>query len=46
METIFPPTINLYRNQRKMNKTDIQIQTPTQQKETIPRNPTKPTRTT
>jgi hypothetical protein len=25
----FPPIINLYRNQREMKKTDVQIQTPT-----------------
>jgi hypothetical protein len=28
-----------------MKKTDTQIQTPTKQRKTIPRNPTKPTRT-
>jgi hypothetical protein len=32
METIFPPVINYYRNQREMKKTDAQIQTPTKQR--------------
>jgi hypothetical protein len=41
----FPPIINQYRNQREMKKTDTQIQTPTKRK-TMPKNPTKPTRTT
>jgi hypothetical protein len=42
MDTIFPPITNYYRKQREMKKTDTQIQTPTKQRETIPRNPTKP----
>jgi hypothetical protein len=40
----FHPITNYYRNQREMKKTDTQIQTPKKQKETIPRNPKKPTR--
>jgi hypothetical protein len=32
METIFPPIINKYRNQRKMKKTEAHVQTPTKQR--------------
>jgi hypothetical protein len=42
-ETIFPPKLNLYRIQREMKKTDTQIQTPTKQRQTMPKNPRKPT---
>jgi hypothetical protein len=45
IETILPPKINKYRIQRQMKKMDTQFQTPTKQRQTIPRNPTKPTRT-
>jgi hypothetical protein len=31
-EIRFPPTINQYRNQREMKKTDAQIQTPTKRR--------------
>jgi hypothetical protein len=46
METISPPITNKYKSQKEMKKTDTQIQTPRKQRETIPRNPMKPTRTT
>jgi hypothetical protein len=41
METIYPPIINQYRNQREIKKTDTQILTQRKQRETIPKNPTE-----
>jgi hypothetical protein len=40
-----PPNNKLVQEPKEMNKTDTQIQTPTKQRETMPKNPTKPTRT-
>jgi hypothetical protein len=45
METTLPLKINLYRIQREVKKTNTHIQTPTEQKQTMPKNPRKPTRT-
>jgi hypothetical protein len=45
METILSPKINYYKIQREMKKMDTQFQTQTEQRYTIPRNPTKHTRT-
>jgi hypothetical protein len=45
IETVLPQKIHEYRIQREMKKTDTQFQTLTKQRETIPRNPTKLTRT-
>jgi hypothetical protein len=44
-ETTFPSITNQYRNQRKIKKTDTQIQTPTKQQYTMPKNKMKPTET-
>jgi hypothetical protein len=41
----FPPKINQYRIQREMKKTDTWLQTSTKKRQTMPRNPIKPTRT-
>jgi hypothetical protein len=41
----FSPNNKLVQEPEEMKKTDIQIQNPTKQGETIPRNPMKATRT-
>jgi hypothetical protein len=41
----FPPNNKVVQEPEKMKKTDTQIQTPTKQRETIPRISMKPTRT-